>query len=121
MVKQALVASSNRANLELMTIMLMRYAPHAHVVAVRTSDEAISEALQGDYAAVVIDNTIDGKVDGLETVRQVKTGQPDVPLYFASASDISAEALLAGASGFIEKPDLHHPMALIALRYLVSP
>lgn len=60
-----------------------------------------------DYDAVIVDWKMPGQ-DGVETVRQIRAVlDHDVPILIASAydwSEIEAEALAVGASGFLQKP-----------------
>ena len=88
------------------TMMLERILSRAgYRVVVYASGEAVLDAVDATPpSAVCLDLSLPG-IDGLETLRQLRARRSDVPviLFTASADDVRAEALAAGAFACVPK------------------
>jgi CheY-like chemotaxis protein len=88
------------------TLVLERVlARGGYAVTVYPSGEAILAALATtSHIAVCLDLSLPG-IDGLETLRRIKTTRPSLPVivFTASADDVGPEALAAGAFACVPK------------------
>jgi len=65
--------------------------------------ELVEKVREGDYALVLTDNEMPGG-NGLNAIREIRGYNEIVPIYMLSGSDVSEEALKAGATGYFAKP-----------------
>lgn len=80
-------------------------AREGYQVAVYPSGEALLAVLDGSHhSAICLDLSLPG-IDGLTTLREIKRRRPQLPviLLTASADDVRAEALAAGAIACVSK------------------
>ncbi len=76
------------------------------VSAVTSGEQAIAEAKQQDYDAIIVDLSMPG-IDGLETLRRIKAENPtaEIIMLTGHASIASGvEAMKLGAGDFLQKP-----------------
>ncbi|SDP46381.1 sigma-54-dependent transcriptional regulator [Desulforhopalus singaporensis] len=73
---------------------------------VSSGEEAVSKVEEQDYDAVILDLSMPG-IDGLETIRQIKTKNPDAEIIMLTGHGSiksSVEALKLGATDYLQKP-----------------
>ena len=76
------------------------------VSAVTSGEQAISEARQQDYDAIVVDLAIPG-IDGLETLKRIKADNPNAEIIILTGHasvQSRVEAMKLGAGDFLQKP-----------------
>ena len=76
------------------------------VSAVTSGEQAVSEAQQQDYDAIVIDLSMPG-IDGLETLKRIKASNPDAEIIMLTGHgsvQSGVEAMKLGAGDFLQKP-----------------
>jgi len=76
------------------------------VSAVTTGEQAISEAQQQDYDAIVVDLSMPG-IDGLETLKRIKADNPNAEIIMLTGHgsiQSGVEAMKLGAGDFLQKP-----------------
>lgn len=86
------------------------------VSAVTSGEQAITEAKQQEYDAIVVDLSMPG-IDGLETLKRIKTDNPNAEIIMLTGHGSVAsgvEAMKLGAGDFLQKPvELSELMARI--------
>jgi len=86
------------------------------VSAVTSGEQAISEAKQQEYDAIVVDLSMPG-IDGLETLRRIKADNPNAEIIMLTGHgsiQSGVEAMKLGAGDFLQKPvELSELMAKI--------
>lgn len=76
------------------------------VSAVASGEQAISEARQQDYDAIVVDLAMPG-IDGLETLKRIKADNPNAEIIMLTGHasvQSGVEAMKLGAGDFLQKP-----------------
>ena len=76
------------------------------VSAVTSGEQAISEAKQQDYDAIVVDLAMPG-IDGLETLIRIKADNPNAEIIMLTGHasvQSGVEAMKLGAGDFLQKP-----------------
>lgn len=76
------------------------------VSAVTSGEQAISEAKQQDYDAIVVDLAMPG-IDGLETLKRIKADNPNAEIIMLTGHgsiQSGVEAMKLGAGDFLQKP-----------------
>ena len=76
------------------------------VSAVTSGEQAISEAKQQDYDAIVVDLAMPG-IDGLETLKRIKADNPNAEIIMLTGQasvQSGVEAMKLGAGDFLQKP-----------------
>ena len=76
------------------------------VSAVTSGEQAISEARQQDYDAIVVDLAMPG-IDGLETLKRIKADNPNAEIIILTGHasvQSGVEAMKLGAGDFLQKP-----------------
>ena len=96
---------------------LVSLTPGLFVVAeAETGEQAVDVASRVRPAVVLMDVNLPG-ISGIEAARRIVEGQPAVKVVLMStyaATDLPADALIAGVSGYLRKEDLT-PAALSQL------
>ena len=86
------------------------------VSTVTSGEQAISEAQQQDYDAIVVDLSMPG-IDGLETLKRIKADNPSAEIIMLTGHgsvQSGVEAMKLGAGDFLQKPvELSELMAKI--------
>ncbi len=86
------------------------------VSAVTSGEQAISEAKQQEYDAIVVDLSMPG-IDGLETLKRIKADNPNAEIIMLTGHasvQSGVEAMKLGAGDFLQKPvELSELMAKI--------
>ena len=86
------------------------------VSAVTSGEQAITEAKQQEYDAIVVDLSMPG-IDGLETLKRIKADNPNAEIIMLTGHGSVAsgvEAMKLGAGDFLQKPvELSELMARI--------
>jgi len=76
------------------------------VSAVTSGEQAISEARQQDYDAIVVDLAMPG-IDGLETLKRIKADNPNAEIIILTGHasvQSGVEAMKLGSGDFLQKP-----------------
>jgi DNA-binding NtrC family response regulator len=76
------------------------------VSAVTSGEQAIVEAKQQDYDAIVVDLAMPG-IDGLETLKRIKADNPNAEIIMLTGHasiQSGVEAMKLGAGDFLQKP-----------------
>lgn len=76
------------------------------VSAVTSGEQAVSEAKQQEYDAIVVDLSMPG-IDGLETLKRIKADNPNAEIIMLTGQGSIAsgvEAMKLGAGDFLQKP-----------------
>ena len=76
------------------------------VSAVNSGEQAISEAKQQDYDAIIVDLSMPG-IDGLETLKRIKADNPNAEIIMLTGHgsvQSGVEAMKLGAGDFLQKP-----------------
>ena len=76
------------------------------VSAVTSGEQAVSEAQQQEYDAIIVDLSMPG-IDGLETLRRIKANNPNAEIIMLTGHGSVAsgvEAMKLGAGDFLQKP-----------------
>ena len=76
------------------------------VSAATSGEQAISEAKQQDYDAIVVDLAMPG-IDGLETLKRIKADNPNAEIIMLTGHasvQSGVEAMKLGAGDFLQKP-----------------
>ncbi len=76
------------------------------VSAVTSGEQAVSEAQQKEYDAIIVDLSMPG-IDGLETLRRIKANNPNAEIIMLTGHGSVAsgvEAMKLGAGDFLQKP-----------------
>jgi DNA-binding NtrC family response regulator len=76
------------------------------VSAVTSGEQAIDEAKQQDYDAIVVDLAMPG-IDGLETLKRIKADNPNAEIIMLTGQasiQSGVEAMKLGAGDFLQKP-----------------
>ena len=76
------------------------------VSAVTSGEQAVSEAQQQEYDAIVVDLSMPG-IDGLETLKRIKAINPDAEIIMLTGHgsvQSGVEAMKLGAGDFLQKP-----------------
>lgn len=76
------------------------------VSAVTSGEQAISEAKQQEYDAIVVDLSMPG-IDGLETLKRIKADNPNAEIIMLTGHasvQSGVEAMKLGAGDFLQKP-----------------
>ncbi len=76
------------------------------VSAVNSGEQAIAEAKQQDYDAIVVDLSMPG-IDGLETLKRIKADNPNAEIIMLTGHgsvQSGVEAMKLGAGDFLQKP-----------------
>lgn len=76
------------------------------VSAVTSGEQAVSEARQQDYDAIVVDLAMPG-IDGLETLKRIKADNPNAEIIMLTGHasvQSGVEAMKLGAGDFLQKP-----------------
>ena len=71
-----------------------------------SGEQAISEAKQQDYDAIVVDLAMPG-IDGLETLKRIKADNPNAEIIMLTGHasvQSGVEAMKLGAGDFLQKP-----------------
>ncbi len=73
---------------------------------VRSGEEAIHEVMKSSYGLVLMDITLEGKIDGIDAARQINEIHNIPVIYVTSSSDSATlkRALLTNPAGYIVKP-----------------
>jgi DNA-binding NtrC family response regulator len=86
------------------------------VSAVTSGEQAVSEAKEQEYDAIVLDLSMPG-IDGLETLKRIKTDNPNAEIIMLTGHgsvQSGVEAMKLGAGDFLQKPvELSELMAKI--------
>jgi DNA-binding NtrC family response regulator len=86
------------------------------VSAVTSGEQAVSEAKQQEYDAIVVDLSMPG-IDGLETLKRIKADNPNAEIIMLTGHgsiQSGVEAMKLGAGDFLQKPvELSELMAKI--------
>ena len=86
------------------------------VSAVTSGEQAITEAKEQEYDAIVVDLSMPG-IDGLETLKRIKADNPNAEIIMLTGHGSVAsgvEAMKLGAGDFLQKPvELSELMARI--------
>jgi DNA-binding NtrC family response regulator len=86
------------------------------VSAVSSGEQAVAEAKEEEYDAIVVDLSMPG-IDGLETLKRIKAINPDAEIIMLTGHGSVAsgvEAMKLGAGDFLQKPvELSELMARI--------
>jgi CheY-like chemotaxis protein len=86
------------------------------VSAVTSGEQAVSEAKQQEYDAIVVDLSMPG-IDGLETLKRIKADNPNAEIIMLTGQasvQSGVEAMKLGAGDFLQKPvELSELMAKI--------
>jgi DNA-binding NtrC family response regulator len=86
------------------------------VSAVTSGEQAVAEAKEEEYDAIVVDLSMPG-IDGLETLKRIKAINPDAEIIMLTGHGSVAsgvEAMKLGAGDFLQKPvELSELMARI--------
>ena len=76
------------------------------VSAVTSGEQAVSEAQQQEYDAIIVDLSMPG-IDGLETLKRIKANNPNAEIIMLTGHGSVAsgvEAMKLGAGDFLQKP-----------------
>ena len=76
------------------------------VSAVTSGEQAIAEAKEQEYDAIVVDLSMPG-IDGLETLKRIKANNPNAEIIMLTGHGSVAsgvEAMKLGAGDFLQKP-----------------
>ena len=76
------------------------------VSAVTSGEQAIAEAREQEYDAIVVDLSMPG-IDGLETLKRIKANNPNAEIIMLTGHGSVAsgvEAMKLGAGDFLQKP-----------------
>ena len=76
------------------------------VSAVTSGEQAIAEAMEQEYDAIVVDLSMPG-IDGLETLKRIKADNPNAEIIMLTGHGSVAsgvEAMKLGAGDFLQKP-----------------
>ena len=76
------------------------------VSAVTSGEQAVSEAKEQEYDAIVLDLSMPG-IDGLETLKRIKADNPNAEIIMLTGHGSVAsgvEAMKLGAGDFLQKP-----------------
>ncbi|MGE4560278.1 MAG: response regulator [Desulfobulbus sp.] len=76
------------------------------VSAVTNGEQAVAEAQQQDYDAIVVDLSMPG-IDGLETLKRIKADNPNAEIIMLTGQASirsGVEAMKLGAGDFLQKP-----------------
>lgn len=76
------------------------------VSAVTSGEQAVTEAQQQDYDAIVVDLSMPG-IDGLETLKRIKADNPNAEIIMLTGQASirsGVEAMKLGAGDFLQKP-----------------
>jgi DNA-binding NtrC family response regulator len=76
------------------------------VSAVTSGEQAVAEAQQQDYDAIVVDLAMPG-IDGLETLKRIKANNPNAEIIMLTGQasvQSGVEAMKLGAGDFLQKP-----------------
>jgi DNA-binding NtrC family response regulator len=76
------------------------------VSAVTSGEQAVAEAKQQDYDAIIVDLSMPG-IDGLETLKRIKEDNPDAEIIMLTGQasvQSGVEAMKLGAGDFLQKP-----------------
>jgi len=76
------------------------------VSAVTSGEQAIAEAKQQDYDAIIVDLSMPG-IDGLETLKRIKADNPNAEIIMLTGHgsvQSGVEAMKLGAGDFLQKP-----------------
>jgi DNA-binding NtrC family response regulator len=76
------------------------------VSAVTSGEQAITEAKQQDYDAIIVDLSMPG-IDGLETLKRIKADNPNAEIIMLTGHasiQSGVEAMKLGAGDFLQKP-----------------
>ncbi|MDD2466561.1 MAG: response regulator [Desulfobulbus sp.] len=76
------------------------------VSAVTSGEQAVAEAQEQDYDAIVVDLSMPG-IDGLETLKRIKADNPDAEIIMLTGQASvrsGVEAMKLGAGDFLQKP-----------------
>jgi DNA-binding NtrC family response regulator len=86
------------------------------VSAVTTGEQAVTEAKEQEYDAIVVDLSMPG-IDGLETLKRIKANNPNAEIIMLTGHgsiQSGVEAMKLGAGDFLQKPvELSELMAKI--------
>ena len=86
------------------------------VSAVTSGEQAVSEAKEQEYDAIVVDLSMPG-IDGLETLKRIKANNPNAEIIMLTGHgsiQSGVEAMKLGAGDFLQKPvELSELMAKI--------
>ncbi len=86
------------------------------VSAVTSGEQAVTEAKQQDYDAIIVDLSMPG-IDGLETLKRIKEDNPEAEIIMLTGQasvQSGVEAMKLGAGDFLQKPvDLSELMSKI--------
>ena len=86
------------------------------VSAVTSGEQAVTEAKEQEYDAIVVDLSMPG-IDGLETLRRIKANNPNAEIIMLTGHgsiQSGVEAMKLGAGDFLQKPvELSELMAKI--------
>ncbi len=76
------------------------------VNSVTSGEQAVTEALDQDYDAIVVDLSMPG-IDGLETLKRIKADNPNAEIIMLTGQASirsGVEAMKLGAGDFLQKP-----------------
>lgn len=76
------------------------------VSAVTSGEQAVAEAKEQDYDAIVVDLAMPG-IDGLETLKRIKADNPNAEIIMLTGQasiQSGVEAMKLGAGDFLQKP-----------------
>jgi len=76
------------------------------VSAVTSGEQAVAEAKQQDYDAIIVDLSMPG-IDGLETLKRIKADNPNAEIIMLTGHgsvQSGVEAMKLGAGDFLQKP-----------------
>ena len=67
-------------------------------------ESLVKKVREGAYSLVLTDNDMGpGKMNGIDVIMEIRTFNPQVPIYMLSSGSKGVEALQAGATGYINK------------------
>jgi len=74
---------------------------------IKSGEEGIIVAAEFNPDLIIVDITLEGDIDGIEAIEEIKKGKPEVPFIYLSShmeDDIIERALATKPSGYIAKP-----------------
>jgi len=72
-----------------------------------TGEDGVEKAEQYDPDLILMDITLPGEIDGIESVEKIRLIKPDIPVIYLSShmeDDIIERAIKTKPSGYIAKP-----------------
>lgn len=103
MTKYVLIAEDRDNWREMYVKAINRAFPEVQIDEVTSGAELLEKMLQREYTAVVSDNRMNDKIEGIDALRRVRATGNNVPFYLLSGDDIESEAKAAGVTRFYSK------------------